>query len=108
MLALARCHAPVFLLRGGMKLSLVTAGMAILILACAGGADRTSGPDGGRAATGTPGATEEPEDIPSVVGWNTDWSKRSIALSELILGIGASDPRDVIPPLDEPKFETVQ
>ena len=38
--------------------------------------------------------------------WPTDWSRRTIDLSELLLGIGRMDPRDAIPPIDEPVFET--
>ncbi len=77
---------------------LVLAALAVLGAAC-----------GGAATNGGP-STDGPEieDIPPVAGWNTDWSKRSISLRELVRGLGASDPRDVIPPLDEPKFETVE
>jgi hypothetical protein len=79
------------------------AALAILGAAC-GGADTNGGP------VDSPDATAEPdvEDTPPVEGWNTDWSKSTINLKELIRGLGASDPRDVIPPLDEPKFETVE
>jgi hypothetical protein len=38
--------------------------------------------------------------------WPTDWTRSSIDLSELILGTGASEPRDVIPPIGEPNYET--
>ncbi len=44
------------------------------------------------------------EDAPVVEGWQTDWSKATIDTSELVRGIGAADPRDQIPPLDEPSF----
>ena len=39
--------------------------------------------------------------------WPTDWSRSSIDLGELQVGIPAMDPRDAIPPLDDPVFETV-
>jgi len=39
--------------------------------------------------------------------WPTDWGKRSIDLSELLLGIGVPDPRDVIPPIDDPVYESL-
>ena len=39
--------------------------------------------------------------------WNTDWTKRTISLSELIAGIQQPDPRDVIQPIDDPQFDTV-
>lgn len=37
--------------------------------------------------------------------WSTDFSKTTIDLSELLVGIGSSDPRDAIPPIDDPSFE---
>lgn len=39
--------------------------------------------------------------------WPTDWASRSIDLSELLLGIGMIDPRDAIPPIDDPIFESL-
>lgn len=83
----------------------VAAALAVLGAACGGAATNRGPSDESRSRP-----TQEPdvEDIPAVAGWNTDWSTRSIELSELIRGLGASDPRDVIPPLDEPKFETVE
>ena len=39
--------------------------------------------------------------------WPTDWANRSIDLSELLLGIGMIDPRDAIPPIDDPVFESL-
>lgn len=39
--------------------------------------------------------------------WPTDWTSRSIDLSELLLGIGMIDPRDAIPPIDDPVFESL-
>ena len=38
--------------------------------------------------------------------WPTDWSKSEIDLAELILGVGDSEPRDSIPPIDEPQYES--
>lgn len=44
----------------------------------------------------------------SSLPWDTDWSRRSFAdWSELIRGLQQNDPRDVIPPIDSPVFETV-
>jgi hypothetical protein len=43
-----------------------------------------------------------------VIGWATDWTKSSIDLRELIVGIPYPDPRDAIVPLDAPTFETVE
>ena len=39
--------------------------------------------------------------------WPTDWATRSIDLGELLLGIQMIDPRDAIPPIDDPVFEPV-
>jgi hypothetical protein len=39
--------------------------------------------------------------------WPTDWTKRTVGLDEFQLGIGAIDPRDRIPPIDEPIFEAI-
>ncbi|MDH3499730.1 MAG: DUF3179 domain-containing protein [Acidimicrobiia bacterium] len=38
--------------------------------------------------------------------WDTDWANATIDLDELLLGIGATEPRDAIAPIDEPKYET--
>ena len=43
----------------------------------------------------------------AVAPWPTDWSRTTIDLQELGLGIHAFDPRDLIPPLDRPVFVTV-
>ena len=34
--------------------------------------------------------------------WDTDWANATIDLDELLLGIGATEPRDAIAPIDEP------
>lgn len=39
--------------------------------------------------------------------WVTDWTRRTIDVSQLILGIPRVDPRDSIPPIDRPKFEPI-
>ena len=40
----------------------------------------------------------------AVASWPTDWSRTTIDLEELRLGIPAADPRDLIPPIDRPVF----
>ncbi|MEM9609552.1 MAG: DUF3179 domain-containing protein [Actinomycetota bacterium] len=50
---------------------------------------------------------------PGIVGeatapWETDWSMRTINLNELALGIQTLDPRDRIPPIDEPIYESLE
>lgn len=39
--------------------------------------------------------------------WPTDWSQATVDLADFILGVSATEPRDAIPPVDEPVFETV-
>ena len=39
--------------------------------------------------------------------WPTDWSINSIDLGELLVGLPMIDPRDGIPPIDRPVFESV-
>jgi Protein of unknown function (DUF3179) len=88
--------------RRSLFLACATMLLAGLAAACSGGESDVPGTTG-RGTTG-----ERPEDAPDVSGWNTDWSKHNIELSELLRGLPASDPRDQIPPLDEPKFEPVE
>ncbi len=38
--------------------------------------------------------------------WQTDWSNSTINLNELALGIPRADPRDAIPPIDSPQYES--
>lgn len=75
------------------------------VAACSGGEGDVDTEEAGGVGTTT---GERPEAAPDVSGWNTDWAKHNIQLSELMRGLSASDPRDVIPPLDEPMFETVE
>lgn len=57
---------------------------------------------------GNQAATDLPSDLAIVVApWPTNWSKRSIELDELLVGIGAVDPRDRIRPIDNPVYEDV-
>ena len=44
---------------------------------------------------------------PMEAAWDTDFAKTTIDLNELLVGIPSSDPRDAIPPIDEPSFEAV-
>jgi cytochrome c biogenesis protein CcdA/thiol-disulfide isomerase/thioredoxin len=48
-----------------------------------------------------------PAPLARLVGWSTDWGRRTVDLDELIAGIPSSDPRDIIKPLDAPEYETV-
>jgi len=40
--------------------------------------------------------------------WPTDWTRTTVDAGDLISGLGGSDPRDGIPPIDDPTFETVE
>ena len=107
----------------------LVATFALVAAACSGGGsiDSTSPPIGSTAvgtATTTPPApaaptttaglvvgvsdsSELPGDLPAVTGaWGTDWTRTTIALEELKIGIFASDPRDSIAPIDNPVFES--
>ena len=44
---------------------------------------------------------------PMAQSWETDFTKSTIDLEELLVGIHAPDPRDVIPPIDDPVFTPV-
>ncbi|MGI9611526.1 MAG: DUF3179 domain-containing protein [Acidimicrobiales bacterium] len=39
--------------------------------------------------------------------WTTDWTRQTVELDSLQLGIQRVDPRDAIPPIDVPKFEPI-
>lgn len=39
--------------------------------------------------------------------FETDWTRRTIDLTEMLPGLRAADPRDLIPPIDNPMFESV-
>lgn len=83
---------------------LVIGGVALVAAACGGAATSGSGSGGGDDDIGS---SIDIEGAPLVFGWNTDWTNRTIDLSELIKGRPEADPRDLIVPLDEPRFETV-
>ena len=66
------------------------------------------------------GLTFDPESVEVIVDtsgspladsyptWPTDWSRRTVEdWSEFLAGLQASDPRDGIPPIDRPTFESV-
>ncbi len=57
---------------------------------------------------GVSDSSELPGDLPAVTGaWDTDWTRSTVDFEELRIGIPISDPRDVIAPIDNPKFESV-
>lgn len=91
-------------------LHLLAAASLVMLVAAACADDGESDRPGTERPTERAGESPAPgsvEDAPDVAGWKTDWSKRSIDLKELVRGIGGADPRDRIPPLDEPTFESI-
>ena len=85
--------------------------VALALAACTGSSPGVDPPPTTEAAGSTTVVTEDvelPERLAAVTGrWATDFTTRSIDLSELRVGIQAPDPRDRIPPLDDPPFESV-
>ena len=91
-----------------------TLAFLLLAAACASG---EAEPNPSTTASSSPASTSPPsttrtDDLPSrlvaVTGrWSTDFTKASIDLDELLVGIAAADPRDLIPPLDDPKFDDI-
>ena len=101
------------------RLLLASTVTALIAVACVGGGGSDGG-DGGDGGDGSDGGSTSDDGItaddlglddkipPYTESWNTDWTKRTISLSELMPGIQRPDPRDVIQPIDDPKFETVE
>ena len=71
-------------------------------------------------ATGGPAATVaevvveaiEQRDLPNGLDfateeWTTDWSRRTVDLESIFLGIRGPDPRDRIAPLDNPEYASI-
>jgi hypothetical protein len=87
--------------------------LLLLAAACSSDSDGESGAspaESGAAADASPTAGAEATpggDPPNVTGWNTDWGNTTIPLSELRRGLYSSDPRDGIPPIDNPVFYSV-
>ncbi|MFQ5523857.1 MAG: DUF3179 domain-containing protein [Acidimicrobiia bacterium] len=100
--------------------------LAVALAACAGATvsspsssttDQTL-PAAGRGGTTLPNAPTTTIDLtdqdiprqlqPMAERWNTDFTKATVDLNELLVGIPASDPRDLIPPIDDPVFEVAE
>lgn len=68
----------------------------------------TASPPATDGPTTTLGDQEVPRHLlPMQSAWGTDFSKAIVDLRELKVGIPASDPRDLIRPIDDPFFEAV-
>ena len=49
-----------------------------------------------------------PQPLSSYTNWDTDWTRRTVEdFGEFLPGLGGSDPRDLIRPIDQPSFEDV-
>jgi hypothetical protein len=111
------------------RVSALTMGLALTAAACGAGSTADEGSNvvpseefADPTVTPTaeaPGSTTDTVD-PQVDGnelslaisqatepWPTDWTKRTVVLDEFQLGIPAIDPRDRIPPIDDPVFESI-
>ena len=82
---------------------------AIALAAC-GGASVAELSDSESPASDITADDDSPVTIPihlesMAAIWETDFSNSIIDLEELLVGIPLSDPRDAIPPIDNPQFE---
>ena len=96
-------------------------GMGLVVVACGGasidGPEITSSPQPPSTTPALPPTTGKAEPLPNqeipshlssiAEHWETDFSNATIDLNDLLVGIPASDPRDVIRPIDDPVFEPV-
>jgi len=108
------------------RLGTLTVGLALLAVACGSASVGSDDPADEPTESGAPAdtadetsATSDPSSTPTTSGdldptivsateaWPTEWSNRTVGLDEFLLGIGADDPRDRIPPIDEPQFEPI-
>lgn len=68
-----------------------------------GGATSGANADDVRAAS----IEDLPDDVESLIRvWDTDWGRTTIDYGDLLAGIPRADPRDAIPPIDAPVFES--
>jgi hypothetical protein len=110
------------------RIAILAAAIALVAVACGGAGDDSAATTGGEpATTSAPATTANPpppastppasggdqaEDLPPdlarvTTDWPTDWAQRNIDLDELLVGLNAADPRDLIRPIDEPVYESV-
>ena len=85
--------------------------LVVIVAACAGPAATTdkTAPVAPETTTVDLANQEIPPQLRSMAGrWNTDFSKTTVDLNELMVGIPASDPRDMIRPIDDPVFEVAE
>ncbi len=66
-----------------------------------------SSDDGVTVVDGDPTAALDGQVAQATEPWPTDWSRQTIELDSLLLGLPRLDPRDGIPPIDTPRFEPI-
>lgn len=64
------------------------------------------------AVTTAPGELLPPQEVPGHLAhltsvWATDWTRATVDLDEILPGLQAANPRDLIAPLDNPTLESV-
>ncbi len=92
-----------------MKKGLVIAVVALTSCAPAAVEPTTTSQAPGQEATTPTSPPADAQPVPPALAsmarlWETDFTKSTINLSELLVGIPASDPRDLIRPIDDPLF----
>lgn len=94
------------------RLCALAAVVALTAAACGGATSDGDDGDDGAAAGTTIDVAQDGTELSDALEqatepWPTDWTMRTVGLDEFRLGIGAIDPRDRIPPIDEPQFEPI-
>lgn len=100
-----------------MRARLSIGALALVLASCATGGQEEAN-RGSDTTVSTTSVSEDPGAVfgqPSVPArlesiaevWGTDFTKTVIDLDELLVGIPGPDPRDRIPPIDEPSFGSV-
>jgi hypothetical protein len=89
------------------SLLVATAVVGLIVTACSGAAETgspsTADPTTGAGPTGLPSADPSRLRV-STAGWRTDFSKASVDLAEFL---GGGPPKDGIPAIDEPRYESI-
>ena len=67
----------------------------------------TSNDDGVTVVAENPRSVLDGQVVQATEPWPTDWTRQTIDLGELLLGLPRVDPRDGIPPIDTPMFEPI-
>lgn len=96
-----------------MKRPILLLGLGLVVAACTAATTETEATDAADPDSIESSTTSSPDSEPQAVpdhlqsmadAWETDFSKATIDLDELLVGIPAADPRDLIRPIDEPAF----